>query len=739
MRIARSRRLPVGALGALLVPMLLVMRASVDAEEPSPPSRYALLVGCTEYSELGPDYRLQGPDNDVGLIHRMLRERFQFQDTDIVHLVAAQPPMLRPTRINILRELERLTERIRDGDQVVLLLAGHGSQLPDYDGDEDDGFDEVFLPEDTPRSANAGNVERGITDDALASFFGQWRQKGANVLFLADTCHSGTMSRGWDNADRTRGVRHVPADVLSSPDLVRDAERKAREQLANSATAKKEHDETRQDDLRGGLTALFAVPPTALEQEHPMPPPNCAADAARFGRLTYALHQVLATAQTPLTHRELGQALARQYRDWAWFPLPEMETTYLDKEVLGKRTWNDRSALQFSRASDGTLELNQGLVHGLSPGTIVRILPDSSHIVDPNAVQAQRYVTVARATPLNAVVEPIAFDGASAVSPADVRTPASCEIAQLDYGPLKLSVRAIALHEHDPNAPKVDASQVQRLRTTVSELATAKEALVREAGPNELADVLLIAGPRGIAMRLRDEERSPLTANEVRTDLFGPYSVDDTLSVALARDLRQIAVAENLRRLAVDGRPQNVSKRDKASVHVDWRLARGHTTKGPWTPLSDGDERRFTRGDVLRLTLQNVGTTPADVTVLYLDAARQIQSQYPSLRASQAGAYNTLSPGAIHELTIKINDGTVGAEDILIVSVLHTPPLSVNFAFLQQPGLTPADLRQVRGESTSPLDALLEASLSGTRGTRRTNMARPFTLQRIRLDVFRSP
>lgn len=729
MPIARSRRLTVGALWALLVLATIAGHRAAVAEEPTSPTRHALLIGCTEYSQLGPDYTLHGPNNDVGLIDRLLRERFQVQDRDIVRLTASQPAALRPTRANIVRELDRLAERIHSGNHVVLLLAGHGSRLPDIDGDEDDGFDEVFLPEDTPRGAKIDDV---IADDAIARHLNQWRQKGAHVLFLADTCHSGTMSRGWDVADRTRGIRHVPAEVLSARELVQEAERRVRDRPW--LTARNNREETREVAARGGLTAVYAVPPNALEQEHPMPPPNCAADAPRFGRLTYALHQVLATSHEPLTHRELGQELARQYRDWAWFPLPEMETTHVDTEVLGKRSWEDRSALQLSRAADGTLEINQGLVHGLTVGTILQVLPTASRNADP-----KQFAIVVRATPTTGVVEPVPFDGAQAVSPLEIRTPASCETAQLDYGALKLSIRSVALHDVDPKATKVDPSQIQQLKDTVHALATANEAMIREAGASELAEVLLIAGPHGVAMRLPDAAQATPSTNDARTDMFGPYRYDDDLSVKLARDLRQIAVAENLRRLAVDGRPRNVSKRDKASVYVDWRLDRGPTTEGPWTPLSDGDERRFTRGDVLRLALHNVGATPADVTVLYVDAARQIQSRFPSLRASQAGAYNTLSPGATHELTIKIHDGTVGAEDILIVSVLHAPPLSVNFAFLQQPGLTPADLRQVRGTSDSPLDSLLEASLSGARGTRRASVTRSFTLQRIRLEVFRSP
>lgn len=60
--------------------------------------------------------------------------------------------------------------------------------------------------------------------------------------------------------------------------------------------------------------------------------------------------------------------------------------------------------------------------------------------------------------------------------------------------------------------------------------------MIREAGTNELADVLLIAGPRGIAMRLRDSESAVPSANDVRADLFGPYQYNDELAANLAAE-----------------------------------------------------------------------------------------------------------------------------------------------------------------------------------------------------------
>ena len=59
----------------------------------------------------------------------------------------------RPTRANIEREFRRLADRAGPGDQVFVLLAGHGDCQPESDPPhplhpEPDGIAEVFLPAD---------------------------------------------------------------------------------------------------------------------------------------------------------------------------------------------------------------------------------------------------------------------------------------------------------------------------------------------------------------------------------------------------------------------------------------------------------------------------------------------------------------------------------------------------------------------------------------------------------------
>lgn len=74
-----------------------------------------------------------------------------------------------------------------DGDLVVLQYSGHGSFVPDKNGDEADGTDECLCPHDIEKNGP-------ITDDELSELFAA-RARGVKLVFIADSCHSGTVAR----------------------------------------------------------------------------------------------------------------------------------------------------------------------------------------------------------------------------------------------------------------------------------------------------------------------------------------------------------------------------------------------------------------------------------------------------------------------------------------------------------------------------------------------------------------
>ncbi|MGE0680431.1 MAG: caspase family protein [Candidatus Binatia bacterium] len=95
------------------------------------------------------------------------------------------------TRSMILDAMKNLIASSAPGDVVVLQYAGHGTQLPDLDGDEADGDtpgqDEALCPIDYESGAF-------VIDDDIAEIF-RGIPSGVNVTCFFDCCHSGTNTR----------------------------------------------------------------------------------------------------------------------------------------------------------------------------------------------------------------------------------------------------------------------------------------------------------------------------------------------------------------------------------------------------------------------------------------------------------------------------------------------------------------------------------------------------------------
>lgn len=112
----------------------------------------------------------------------------------LVQLGFEQPLLLRDeqaTRSAIVDTLKNLIASSGSGDVVVFQYAGHGTQLPDLDGDEVDGDtpdkDEALCPIDYGFGAF-------VIDDDLAEIFRNI-PAGVNVTCFFDCCHSGTNTR----------------------------------------------------------------------------------------------------------------------------------------------------------------------------------------------------------------------------------------------------------------------------------------------------------------------------------------------------------------------------------------------------------------------------------------------------------------------------------------------------------------------------------------------------------------
>jgi hypothetical protein len=97
------------------------------------------------------------------------------------------------TRDGILAALKALVEATADGDVALVYYSGHGSQVPDTNGDEVDHWDETIVPSNSSRSASGAVLD--ITDDELQSYILALADRTPHATFIFDSCHSGSIDR----------------------------------------------------------------------------------------------------------------------------------------------------------------------------------------------------------------------------------------------------------------------------------------------------------------------------------------------------------------------------------------------------------------------------------------------------------------------------------------------------------------------------------------------------------------
>jgi hypothetical protein len=90
------------------------------------------------------------------------------------------------TAAAVTAEIERAAGELGPGDFFFLTYSGHGGQVRDTNGEEDDVTDETWLLYD-----------RQLVDDELYALWAKF-QPGVRIFVLSDSCHSGSVARAID-------------------------------------------------------------------------------------------------------------------------------------------------------------------------------------------------------------------------------------------------------------------------------------------------------------------------------------------------------------------------------------------------------------------------------------------------------------------------------------------------------------------------------------------------------------
>jgi hypothetical protein len=193
----------------------------------------ALLIGIGTYASLPEKMFLEGPKNDVPLIEKLLKEKHGYAADQIRILLDKDA-----SRASILASIDEwLVNGTQPGDRVYLYFSGHGLQVKDASGDEEDGLDEALSTYDIV--AGDGDWSNVILDDEIDAMLAKLKDRAVSIVI--DACHSGTISRSLSpevgealesarflprpfakpaDAVKTRGLR-IDVAVVDKPDIAK--------------------------------------------------------------------------------------------------------------------------------------------------------------------------------------------------------------------------------------------------------------------------------------------------------------------------------------------------------------------------------------------------------------------------------------------------------------------------------------------------------------------------------------
>lgn len=729
----------------LVAAIIFSVAASVplQASKKSATKKYALLVGCTEYQHCKGISPLVGPGNDVPHFAAVL-ESLGFARENITQLVGwPSDAKARPSYTNIVASFEDLVKKASANAQIVILLAGHGVEVPIPSGREDrfdprnpklTGMDRIFLPADV-KEWNEGKLDNALLDDQIGRWLDAMAAKNAAVWIILDCCHSGTMARDMDANDMERMREVRPRDLKIPDQAIEDAAARAKMALKKLG----ERDERfrsfetpgmlslsqRQSD-KGSVVAFYACLP--YEKAPELPRPSSAARVSKnyFGLLSYTVAGILKSqSKTRMTYRELEQMLVASYQAerGSRAPTPFAEGG-LDREVLGMAVWPKRAEMILEHTED-SLRVSGGGVFNLTPGSVLAVHPPANDPRDFKEILG--YVKVLSLTPFQAEVAVCAFQKMPAVQPATLPALARCKLVSQDLGDMRLKLAIGKPVKTDVKPDAVNIKRRQNLSEALELLPSETKKLLMVTEDQAKADWVLWLAEDKVQLRPGDGRCTIDPAEDIVGQktagherslsriIFGKYDADDASAIAegLELDLQKLFTWCNLWRIAASAG----SKQDEGEPALRFEVFKMKDKTNVEGKLEPGSLLR--PGQRIEARLSNQSNEDLWITVIFLDANGGIKLAAPTETIQARKAFTRPIRGTI-------SGSSYGKEGFVVLAV----PVTVHknrpdFSFLEQSPLAKEEVRS-RGErhrsgedlAQTPFEHLLTAAAFGTGKTR---------------------
>jgi hypothetical protein len=208
------------AAGLALATCLGAQAVAAGLEAPAGGQIRALIVGIDNYANVR---RLKGAVADARDLSGALIKGGVSNVKVLIDQDAVRPA--------VLAELDRLVDLAQAKDLVIISFAGHGAQRPEsVPHSKPDGLDEAYILQKFDPGSNARNPDL-IIGPEMKHYLAKLEAKDVDVVFIADTCHGGGMTRKPDPragelSYRTSAIgaaAEALLDVVSEPaDALRD-------------------------------------------------------------------------------------------------------------------------------------------------------------------------------------------------------------------------------------------------------------------------------------------------------------------------------------------------------------------------------------------------------------------------------------------------------------------------------------------------------------------------------------
>lgn len=340
-------------------------------------NKLALIVAVGEYpvaSKIKPIASV----NDVKYIKAAL-SRNGFEEKNIDTLINSKA-----TKAAILNAITQLAVKAKQNDIVVIHFSCHGQQIRDQKTielgkDEDDGYDEAFIPYDAMPKYNPTRYkgQNHLRDDDLYPVLLAIRKKlgaAGSLLVLLDACHSGTGTRD-ESFAVTRG-EPIPFPDPENPmdSVINLSEAEARQGFFEAVT-----------DSVSNMVVISASSPQQVNKQ-------IIINNEELGSLSYSFYKALNDMSAGNTYELLFEKIRANMQAFIPEQIPMLEGNGLQQIFSGK--YKPKAEKIYIRVGyrgstgneDSVFMVDRGLMDNIASGTNCTIYKAESKEIYTTAI-----------------------------------------------------------------------------------------------------------------------------------------------------------------------------------------------------------------------------------------------------------------------------------------------------------------------------------------------------------------